>query len=127
MNIIKARIYLPVFVIGAAGYPVIEILFRGRTHWTMSAAGGICFLIVYLININFNNVFSKWLLSSVAITLVEFDIGMIVNYYFGLNVWDYSYQPFNIFGQICPRYSFYWLALSLPLIYLCDLLKKKLC
>ena len=33
------------FVIGALGYGFIEILWRGHTHLSMLAAGGICFAV----------------------------------------------------------------------------------
>ena len=36
-----------VFFIGAAGYGLLEILWRGYTHWTMLICGGICFFLIY--------------------------------------------------------------------------------
>lgn len=36
-----------IFIIGAIGYGIIEILFRGYTHWTMLVTGGIVFVILY--------------------------------------------------------------------------------
>ena len=30
------------FAVGATGYPCIEILARGHTHWSMALLGGIC-------------------------------------------------------------------------------------
>ena len=38
----KARFML--FSIGAVGYGLIEIIWRGYTHWSMLGAGGICFM-----------------------------------------------------------------------------------
>ena len=38
----KEKIVL--FSIGAMGYGLIEILWRGYTHWSMLTAGGICFM-----------------------------------------------------------------------------------
>ena len=32
------------FAVGATGYPCIEILARGHTHWSMALLGGICVL-----------------------------------------------------------------------------------
>ena len=29
-----------VFALGAAGYAALELLWRGRTHWTMALTGG---------------------------------------------------------------------------------------
>ena len=41
---VKKGELLSVFSIGAAGYSLLEILWRGNTHWTMTLAGGICFM-----------------------------------------------------------------------------------
>ena len=38
------------FLFGGFGYGLIEILWRGRTHWSMVLCGGLCFLVMYLIS-----------------------------------------------------------------------------
>ena len=38
------------FLIGGALYYVIEILWRGYSHWSMFILGGICFVIMGLLN-----------------------------------------------------------------------------
>ena len=43
-----ASIYL--FVFGAVLYSLIEIVFRGYPHWTMTLTGGAVFLIIYSFN-----------------------------------------------------------------------------
>ena len=48
---VKKGELLSVFSIGAAGYSLLEILWRGNTHWTMTLAGGICFVGIHLANI----------------------------------------------------------------------------
>lgn len=118
--------YALIYTIGAVFYPIIEILYSGRTHWTMSIAGGICFVFVYIINSHFSNFIMCCALSALVITLTEFDLGMIVNYYLNLNVWNYSFYPFNFMGQICLVYSFLWLLLSVPMYFMCHFLRKKL-
>ena len=40
-----------------------------------------------------------------------------------LNVWDYSNIPFNLDGQICLLFSFFWIFISLIAIILDDLLR----
>ena len=35
-----------IFVVGEIGYSLLEILWRGYTHWTMSLTGGLCFLLM---------------------------------------------------------------------------------
>lgn len=36
-----------VFLIGGVTYAMIEIMWRGNTHWTMVLLGGLCFLTLY--------------------------------------------------------------------------------
>ena len=38
------------FFVGAFGYGQIELLYRGYTHWTMLAAGGVILLVLGLIS-----------------------------------------------------------------------------
>ena len=38
------------FLVGGGLYSVIELLFRGHTHWLMICVGGFCFLLVGAIN-----------------------------------------------------------------------------
>ena len=38
-----------VFVLGGSAYGLMEILFRGHTHWTMVITGGACILTLYLL------------------------------------------------------------------------------
>ncbi len=117
---------LLIFLIGASGYGIIEIIWRGYTHWTMLITGGVCFLFIYNI---FNvlddyPIFIKAIIGSLTVTLIEFIAGMIINVRFGLGVWDYSELPFNIYGQICLPYTLLWFALCFPLVYLCNWLKS---
>lgn len=55
---------------------------------------------------------------AVGISAVEFAAGIVLNRVLKLGVWDYSRQPLNILGQICPLYSVYWFLLSLAVIFL---------
>ncbi|MBR3791776.1 MAG: hypothetical protein IKK18_03655 [Clostridia bacterium] len=117
---------LLIFLIGATGYGIIEIIWRGYTHWTMLITGGVCFLFLYnVFNILEDSPsFIKAIVGSLTITLIEFIAGMIINVKFGLGVWDYSNLPFNVYGQICLPYTFLWFSLCFPLIYLCNWLKS---
>lgn len=38
------------FLVGGGLYSVIELLFRGHTHWLMFFVGGFCFILVGAIN-----------------------------------------------------------------------------
>ena len=109
-----------VFLIGGISYGIIEILFRGYTHWSMLITGGICFFIFYLINFRLesNNLLIRCVISTLVITTLEFIVGYIVNIVLKWNVWDYSHMPYNIKGQICLGFSGMWLILGIPMTVL---------
>ena len=115
---------LPVFALGSILYGLTEILWRGWTHWTMLLCGGICFTLMYLVSGSERSLVKKWLLSTCIITTVEFVAGCIVNLRLHWQVWDYSSLPFNLLGQICPRFILMWFALSIPGVALCTLLHR---
>ena len=115
---------LPVFALGIILYGLTEILWRGWTHWTMLLCGGICFTLMYLVSGSELSLVKKWLLSTCIITTVEFVAGCIVNLRLHWQVWDYSSLPFNLLGQICPRFILMWFALSIPGVALCTLLHR---
>lgn len=111
-----------IFLVGAAGYPLLELLWRGRTHPSMAILGGLCFLCIFLINNRFSHMplFFRALLCAGAITGAELVSGVVLNLVLGLGVWDYSAQPLHFFGQICPAYSALWFLLSLVLLFALD-------
>ncbi len=114
------------FFIGGYAYCGVEIIFRGYSHISMLVAGGICFLLIGNLNeVFYNNIslVSQMFLSAIIITFVEFVVGLIVNVWLKLNVWDYSMLPYNVLGQICLLYTNIWFFLSLPGILLDDYLK----
>ena len=39
-----------VFTFGGTGYCLIELLWRGHTHWTMYLTGGLCFFLIENLN-----------------------------------------------------------------------------
>ena len=110
-----------IFLIGGAAYSMIEILWRGYTHWSMTLTGGICFLILYALHIYGGRMplLLRCALGALAITAAEFAAGCVVNLWLGWDVWDYSDVPMNILGQICPVYSLLWFALCLAAVPVC--------
>ena len=114
------------FTGGGFVYSALELLYRGRTHWTMTLAGGVCAVLLYLIAIRSRQVlWKKWIMGGAAITTVEYLTGVAVNITFGLNVWNYSGRWLNLYGQICPRYMLIWTGLSVPVIWLMTLLGRR--
>jgi len=118
--------YLFLFLIGGLIYCGIELLWRGRTHWTMLIVGGICFIFCGIINELFDWDMPLWmqmLICSIGITVIELISGLVINKLFKLNVWDYSNLPFNLFGQVCLLFTFIWFLLSSLAIILDDWLR----
>lgn len=116
------------FSIGAVGYGLIEVLWRGFTHPSMLLAGGLAFLSFSFINEKLKNksLFKKALFGAFVITLIELVFGVVFNILLKKRVWDYSDRPLNLLGQICPLFSIIWFVLSLVFIPLEAKLSKKL-
>lgn len=113
---------------GGIGYAVIELLWRGRTHWSMMLAGGICFLLFSKIAIYFKgySLILKALICAVCVTAVELVFGIVFNIMLDMHVWDYSGIPFNFLGQICPAFSLAWAGLALIFLPIAEKLNEKL-
>lgn len=118
--------YLLLFGIGGIIYIILELLWRGWSHWTMFILGGACFVCLGLINevIPWNMpLWKQVLIGAFIITALEFLTGCIVNLWLGWGIWDYSKLPGNILGQICPEFFMLWLAIALAGIILDDWLR----
>lgn len=116
-----------IFVLGGLAYGLLEIIWRGHTHWSMLVTGGLCSMLLYVIsNRGKERLWQKCIMGSAVITTVEFIAGIIINIKLGWKVWDYSKMSFNLFGQICPQYSLLWTALSAPALLVCRKMKKRL-
>lgn len=111
------------FLLGGVLYGSIELLWRGHTHITMPILGGLCFLLLSLLRRVRLPLLLRCLLGALTVTAAEYLCGLLVNCALGWRVWDYSKESYSLHGQICLRYSLYWLGLSLPafgLAALCD-------
>lgn len=60
---------------------------------------------------------------ALLVTAVELAAGVILNIWLGLDIWDYSHLPFNLWGQICPQFSAVWWFLCLLFIPAFDWLR----
>jgi len=120
---------LTLFLIGGGIYILLEMVYRGRSHWTMFLLGGVCFLAIGYINR-----FLPWetplpvqmLIGTAIITALELLTGWIVNIKLGWHVWDYSRVPLNFYGQICLPASIGWFFLSAVGIVLDDVLRWRM-
>ena len=106
------------FTAGFAGYPLLELLWRGKTHWSMALAGGLAGLLLFPVctKLGAKRICLK---TAAVITAIELIFGIVFNIILRKNVWDYSEKPCNFRGQICLPYSILWFLLGIPLQALC--------
>ena len=107
----KAMGKLALFCLGGGGYVGLELLYRGYSHISMFAAGGICFLLLGQLERRHLPVPVRAVAGGAAITAVELVAGLLVNREY--QIWDYRQQPGNVLGQICPQFFLLWMILSL--------------
>ena len=96
-------------VIGGVMYMLIEIAWRGYTHWSMGVLGGVCFVAVGLLNE----------IQQRPPIILQMAQGAVI-----CTVRDYSGVPGNIMGQVCPQFMFAWAALSAVAVWVEDRLHK---
>lgn len=96
--------YLFIWALGGSLYYTFELVFRGFSHWSMFVLGGICMVFFTVQGQMLHWQDPLWwqiLRGTIFITAMEFITGIIVNKWMHLQVWDYTDQPFQLFGQIC--------------------------
>lgn len=123
----KTGIYAGIFCFGAGAYTLIELLYRGYTHWTMTLTGGLCLsLLCYIFTKKSDySILSKSLIGALIITGIEFVVGCIVNLYLKWDIWDYSGMYMDILGQVCLFYTFMWFLLSAVIAMTVKLIEKR--
>ena len=120
---------MTLWLYGGFIYYMIEIAWRGFSHPSMFITGGIAFLCIGVINN-----YLPWrlgfiwqcVIGGIVVTILELIVGLIVNVWLGLGIWDYSDLRFNLWGQIVPHFTFAWIALSAVAIWLDDYLRWKI-
>lgn len=120
---------LLLFWMGGVAYFCLELLWRGRSHWTMILVGGACFLLVGRCGARLEKGTSllwRALAGAALITAVEFVSGCVLNLWLGLGVWDYSALPGNVLGQVCLPYTALWALLVPPLLWVEAYLRRQL-
>ena len=104
------------FLLGAVGYPLIELAYRRRTHPTMALAGGVSALILRRISKTDRPLWQQALLGGLAITAIEYAVGKTFNRRY--HIWDYRFTPLNVQGQICLPFTLAWCGMSAAVILL---------
>lgn len=124
--VINFEKYLFLFCFGGLGYGLIEIAFRGYTHWSMIITGGSAFLCLYIINKTFENVSNhkKALAGALVITTLELTVGLVVNKTFNLAVWDYTNTPVNFLGVISLPFCVCWYVISFIVLKMFNIINK---
>lgn len=99
-------------LLGGVGYPLLEILYRGRTHWTMALTGGAALALLRRAGLAQKRrpLWQQALWGGLMITALEYAVGWVFNR--SHRIWDYRRMPLNLHGQICLAYSACWCALS---------------
>lgn len=119
-------LYTVIFLVGGCLYSALEIIYRQHTHISMFFAGGICLVLIAIVdgitpNVNF---VLKAAMCGAVITAVELLFGIIFNLILGLNIWNYSGEPLNLFGQICLPFTLIWVIISIPALLLVRTVKS---
>lgn len=117
-----------IFVIFGISYVSLELLYRGHSHITMFFVGGLCGLLIGLINEYTPKmpIILQMTIGTIIVTLLELITGYILNIKLGLNIWDYSNLMFNYKGQICLIFSILWFLLSYIVIKLDDYIRNEI-
>lgn len=125
----KCANVLILFLFGAISYSLLEIIWRGFTHWSMFVLGGLCFLLVSQVAVSCCDRLPLWfccVVNTLLITGLEFVTGCVVNLGFGWNVWNYTNQPLNLMGQVCIGFTALWFLLSVPVTELAFQVRRRL-
>ena len=100
------------FTVGGGLYVSLELLWRGRSHWTMFALGGGCFVAIGELGKALKCVprAVRAAVGSGVCTVGELLTGLLFNRDY--SIWDYRELPGNFRGQICLPFSLLWIPLS---------------
>ncbi len=103
---------MTLYTIGGGSYVLLELLYRGRSHWSMFALGGACFLAIGIPGrkLKKRHLAIRSLLGSATITAGELLCGLTLNRDY--RIWDYRALPLNFRGQICVPFSLIWIGVS---------------
>lgn len=115
----------PLFFSGGALYCGIELLWRRRTHISMFFLGGICFVLIGLLDELAPSLplSMQAMLGAAIITVFELLAGLVLNRWLRLGVWDYSALRPNLLGQICLPFFAAWIPLAALAALADDLLR----
>lgn len=99
------------FYLGGMLYTGLELLWRRRSHGSMFALGGLCFLLIGRVEKSRLHPAARAVTEAGAVTALELGCGLLVNRRF--RVWDYRRLPMNFRGQICLPFSLLWIPVCM--------------
>lgn len=117
---------------GGAVYFLLEVAYKTATghperiSWTMLVLAIILCIPVERCGAELPWEFPLWLQAlacAALVTSVELVVGLVLNVWLCLDVWDYSNIPINLFGQICPQFAVLWWGLCFCFIPVFDWLR----
>ena len=103
-------------------YTSIQVMFRGRTDYTMYILAFIVGIFIFILNntiLEFDTDFGIQVLVCTAFsTLMQFIFGILFNQDY--HIWDYRNMPFNCGGQVCLPFTLVWAMICAAAIILLD-------
>ena len=129
--------YTLIFMVGSMGGWLIEFFYRRFVHKKWVNPGflygpylplygfGLCimhlvFSFTYVPNHSVWNIIVAILIAGTGATVLEYIAGLIFIKGMKIKLWDYSHQPGNIQGIICPLFSFFWFVICTGYFFLVD-------
>lgn len=123
--------YSIIFLISGIIYVVLEILWRGHSHWTMFVCAGLCGLVMAGINNNlleFDTDFRiQVVVSALCCSMAEFLFGLAFNQDF--TIWDYrdTWGTLHFLGdQVNILFFGIWILISIFALPFLDWLQWKM-
>jgi len=123
MYLSAEHIFLLFFVYSVIGW-IIEFIYRWRNSGTpvnpgflrgpwlpLYGTGAVLIIALYSAMSHLHPAL-RGLAYLAVLTLVEYAAGVLLLRFFGRRCWDYSDEPLNFQGLICPGFSLYWVILA---------------
>lgn len=120
------------WVFGGAIYFLAEVLWKFRAgnperiSWTMLVLAAIICIPIDLVNEHLTwdmPLLLQAVMGGLGITVVELVVGLVLNVWLELDIWDYSHLPMSLWGQIALPFSGLWVVAAGGGIVLFDWLR----
>lgn len=123
--------YIVIFNVSGLIYILLELLWRGRSHWTMFICAGLCGLVMAAVNDNWLDFETDFRIQVFVCALMcstmEFFFGIVFNGDF--SIWDYRglWGTLHVFGdQVNILFFGVWILISVFALPFLDWMEWKL-